>query len=298
VRGADRQTATAQPATDLGGRSQIFHPAFGRNIKVLTLSRPIPEDDETTTAQTIGVMSELARRDSTSPTVRRATTAAIAGAPDKESAAAAIHRWIRRTVHFVQDATLAGFDPNPEEAEVLVRPIDLLAMPKPSGDCDDFSMLAAAMLAAAGIGSAFKTVAADSSPDYSHVYVVALLPSGAVPLDASHGPFLGWEAPAKGKTKVWPIDQPMKNLRGLGIDWDAFSSVLNTGITDATKILAPRYAVPQLNAGQYIQTANGIMYQQPAGSTAGFSLPSVTSGNTMLYLIGGLAVVLLVAGRH
>jgi len=58
--------------------------------------------------------------------------------------------------------TAAPIAKQPELAEVLIRPVDLLAMRTPSGDCDDFSMLAAAMLRALGIRASFKTAAADA----------------------------------------------------------------------------------------------------------------------------------------
>ena len=50
-------------------------------------------------------------------------------------------------------------------------------MPAPAGDCDDFSMLTAALLEASGIPWEFVTVAADrDSPGrFSHVYVRALV---------------------------------------------------------------------------------------------------------------------------
>jgi hypothetical protein len=337
VRGAGRSNKSS--SSELYGPSQFldYHPAFAGAVRLTTLARPIPESDESATAQTIGVMAELVREDSTAPSIRRATAAAIAGTPrDQENVAAAIHRWVREHVRFVQDSSLAGFSPDPDAAEVLVRPIDLLSMPQPEGDCDDFSMLAAAMLRSAGIRSAFKTVAADAtSPDYSHVYVVTLLPSGAKALDASHGPYFGWEAPATGKARVWAIDkETMKsNLHGLGDtnlydvwggydpsptavdqyiaantppaggsswDWSSFDNVLNTGIKSASAILGTRYGVPQLNSGQYIQTKNGVMYQQPAGAASSLPLGLGTpGGNGMLYVVAGLAVVafLVTKGR-
>jgi hypothetical protein len=250
-------------------------------------------------------MVRFALRDSTAPAIRRAAADAIAGAASREPGdqAAAIHHWIRAHVRFVPDSKLAArFSDSPEEAEVLVPPVDVLDMRRPEGDCDDFSMLAAAMLLAAGIPAAFVTVAADEhSPDYSHVYVRAYLPAGAA-LDASHGPTFGWESKPKGKIRVWPIGpattMQRPQLSGLGFDWDAFSGVLNTGIKSAAGILGPRYAVPQLAPGQYIQNGNQIMYQQPAGGSAAFGLPIAggPGGNTMLYMIGGavlLAVLLL-----
>ena len=275
------------------------HPFFDTPVSCTAFERPNPPDDETATAQTIGMMAILAALDSDAPQIVGAMRDATAGCTTDRLKAAAIHRWVKARVRFVNDSSLAGFDKDPDQAEVLVRPVDLLAMPAPAGDCDDFSMLVASMLRAAGIRCAFVTVAADPySPDYSHVYVQVFTRAGdRIPLDASHGPRFGWEAPATGKRRVWPIDA-QSNLHGLGFDWSSFSNVLDTGINDATKILAPRYAVPQLNAGQYIQQGNSVLYQQPAGGSA-LSLPTSLTGNSDLFLFGGaLLLVVLLAGKR
>lgn len=276
------------------------HPFFGTPVSYTTFERPDPPCDETATAQTIGMMATLATLDSAAPQIISVTREATAGCTTDRLRAAAIHRWVKNRVRFVQDSSLAGFDPNPDQAEVLVRPVDLLAMPAPAGDCDDFSMLAASMLRAAGIPCGFVTIAAEpDSPDYSHVYVLVFTRAGdQIPLDASHGPRLGWEAPAIHKRRVWPMGtENMRNLHGLGFDWESFSNVLDTGITDATKILAPRYAVPQLNPGQYIQQGNSVLYQQPSGGGAGFSLPtSLSSGSSDLLMIGGIVLVVVLLG--
>lgn len=280
------------------------HPFFATPVSLASFDRPTPYDDETATAQTIGMMALLATLDSSAPQILQATQEATAGCTTDKHKAGGIFRWIKSRLHFVNDSDLSEqFDGKPDQAEVLVRPVDLLAMPAPAGDCDDHSMLAAAMLRAAGIRCAYVTVAADpDSPDYSHVYVLVFTRGGdVVPLDASHGPRLGWEAPACGKRRVWPIEkEAMSKLSGLGIDWTTFSNVLDTGLNDATKILAPRYAVPQLNPGQYIQNAQGVMYQQPAGSSA-LSFPGISLGNSGndLLLLGGLVlVVALMGGRR
>lgn len=56
---------------------------------------------------------------------------------------------IRQDVQFRDDAELArGITADPEQAEVLIRPVDLVTMPRPQGDCDDQAMLCASMLRA------------------------------------------------------------------------------------------------------------------------------------------------------
>jgi hypothetical protein len=82
--------------------------------------------------------------------------------------------------------------------DYLVSPPVLLAMRRPAGDCDDFSMLIAALLEVNGIDWEIVTVAVDrSDPErWSHVYVRALLPEGPLSLDAVSGDYPGWEVPA------------------------------------------------------------------------------------------------------
>ncbi len=288
-----------------------YHPAFGSPVRYTVEPRPQPENDETSTAQTIARMAQFARNDSGTAIVRGAAQAAIAaaGAGQVKEIAQAIHAWIRSRVRFVDDAQLAGFRPVPEEAEVLVRPVDLLGMPEPQGDCDDSAMLCAAMLRAAGIPTAFKTVACNpADPEtYTHVYAIALLPDGPLPLDCSTqrgvDPRPGWEVKAAGKSRVWPVEETMKQLSGLGVDWGALTSVINTGMETAGKILVPRYGVPQLNEGQYMRNGNTVLYQQPAGSPSLYPEMStgVGGGSTLSFLLlagFGLLAVMLIGGRR
>lgn len=285
-----------------------FHPAFRGPVRYTIEPRPQPEDDETSTAQTIARMAQLARKDATHPDLRQAAylaTAAAAG--DARQEAAAIHAWIRGRVRFVDDSQLAGFRPAPADAEVLVRPIDLLAMPDPQGDCDDSSMLCAAMLRAVGIPAGFKTVAANPrDPEvYSHVYTVALLPDGPLPLDCSTqrgvDPRPGWEVRAAGKNRLWPLEEQNAMLRGLGFEYSPppvggqspWWGLVNSGINTAGTIFAARYGKPELEPGESMRTSQGEYSRTGYGIGAGSS-----SG---LLLIGGLvlaAVVLMSMSRR
>jgi hypothetical protein len=308
-----------------------FHPAFDGQVFYTIEPRPGDgSDDESNTAQTIGRMIEYACQDSANPIVRRAAFEATRQARDDSAIAAAIHAWIRSHVSFVPgDSLAAPFTNRPDQAQVLIRPIDLLTMPAPKGKCGDFSMLCSAMLRALGIGSSYKTIAADAEDPtlYSHVFVIADLPSGPFTLDCSHGPYPGWEVTPIGKTRLWPVEpqETHSMIRGLG-DWTDllstpeqlaaeaiqntppgsdlsistpsfdWTSLINTGLTDATKILGVRYAVPQLNPGQTIsQTKNGtVMSQLPNGVTSAIT-SSANSG--MLLMLAAVAFVAIFAFR-
>lgn len=77
-------------------------------------------------------------------------------------------------------------------------------------------------------------------------------------------------------------------------------SAITTGLTAASNILGARYAVPQLNPGQMIQTTpyGTTLYQ--GNPNSGGILPSLTSGgSSSLLLLGGAALlVVLLASRH
>lgn len=308
----DRIMAAAPPTLTLAPNPRQLVPASGRlstmfpTGPVRAQTWPQPADDEAATAQTIAVMSEMARRDAWSEPVREAAHQAAAGATTPRGIAAAVHAWIQSRIKFVEDlipAGLAGVE-DPAQAEVLIRPADLLAMREPAGDCDDFSMLCASMLLALGIEPKFKTVAADpTNPGaYSHVYVVANLPrrvgAGAedVAIDASHGPHIGWEAGNIQKARVWPImEAPQQGNLG-AIDWGA---IINSGVNATTNILTARYANPP--AGTYVQTnADGSQtyYRQQPGAI-GLQFPTVQSSGTTTLLLGlaGLAVLLVLMKR-
>jgi hypothetical protein len=253
-----------------------------------------PEDDELATAQTIALMKLFTLEDAGSPIVRRAAEEAIAALSVRNAMAeaAAVWMWIRRHVRLVSDvelARLAGF-PEPEEAEVLIRPVDLLRMPQPQGDCDCQAMLGAAMLRALGIDSEFATIAADPGDPsrYSHVYVLAKMPCGRqVPLDFSHAPGPGWMALSLGKTRVW-----YSRRVGLGaVDW---GGLLKIGTQTTADILKARYGQPPV--GTYIQSgpSGQTIYRQPEGASA-LQFPGISaSGSWVTYAAILVAVVILI----
>lgn len=167
----------------------------------------LPDDPDAQVARTIARMRELAREDAGSAFVRDLAR----GFPAGERACAEAAFWfVRGLVRFQRDAQLVPDVPfAPEIIEVLIRPVDLLSMARPRGDCDDFCMALASLLVARGIGCSFATVAADPRDPsrFSHVYVVAHLAGGDLPLDASHGRRPGWEVRnVYGKKRVWRVD--------------------------------------------------------------------------------------------
>lgn len=272
--------------------------------------------DEAATGDTAGIMAAVIREDSLSSLVRTAAAAAIAGTPQTDAARlAAVHRWIRQHVKFREDSAIAaalrGLGITPADTEVLIRPADLLRMPVAMGDCDDFSMLAAAMLRSLGYRVALVTIAADPAAPhtYSHVYVVVHTAKGDIAIDASHGPRAGWYAPAAGKARVWEVDSLQRTLGDTNwIDVPTYgpAAPASSGMPSWATNLITIGAQAGADIARMAATPTGY-YQQvtPQGTTtlrqqpgaAAFTLPGTslgTSGTTLL-VFGGIAAVVLIA---
>jgi transglutaminase-like putative cysteine protease len=181
---------------------RVFSPAHGQVINID--ATPLPEDPDEQVAAVIDLMLGYSDVDGVAPEIRaRALAACAQGGGD---CLAGNFSDVKNAITFVQDEDTAA----PYESwlsgpipETLVRPVDMLRMQSPQGDCDDFSMSMRARLVALGIPATFVTVAVDPEDParFSHVYVAADCSTGAcgrgysgrVPLDASHGPAPGWE---------------------------------------------------------------------------------------------------------
>jgi hypothetical protein len=136
---------------------------------------------------TIRRMGQYAAEDSRSPIVRDAVFKALPNDLDLDfmkcaQVVQAIYQWVADHIRFTEDdvpAERGGFG---KGNEVLVRPVDILRMPTPQGDCDCFSMLLVSMLMYAArllsldLRECFVTVAADRShpAEFSHVYPYAI----------------------------------------------------------------------------------------------------------------------------
>lgn len=112
---------------------------------------------------TLDVMAALARRDRSADSVREAANTATLGSniQDPHEVARAIHRYIRNRVRWIPDA---------HNVELVQAPrVTLKSM---YGDCDDQSALAAAMLAAVGVGAGFEAIQYKEPGVWDHVYAL------------------------------------------------------------------------------------------------------------------------------
>lgn len=290
--------ATSPQLHPVDYRRPVFSPQFpGQCFAHLTPRPGAGYDDDANTAQTVNHMLFFIAQDTNSRPVLTAAAQATRGAQGDE-AARRIFDWIKSNVEFQEDAVtaaLAGL-PDPDSAEVLIRPQDLLSMPRPAGDCDDFTMLAVAMLTAAGHPARVKAIEQDERrPDaFSHVYAEAMLGGQWIPFDTSHGDRIGWFAPPTGKVRVWEFrkegDMQIPTLGA--IDWGA---LINKGVDITGSILIPRLGVPTA-PGASVRLPNGtIATNQPTGGMVQF--PGLTASATgdssqTVLLIGGVVVAL------
>ena len=208
--------------SNLGSLLGVMWPSSGIHID-RTPANPL--DSDSSTIQTVELMSRLARASSHSPIVQYALSLALSELPADSSSRVicrAIYSWIKANVQFSEDEALIwqGLGISQVDKELLIPPDTLLRMPIPMGDCDDFSLLGASMLLAAGIPCSFVTIAADpNEPDkFSHIYLKAcILDEGSIenqdgetkPLelcfDASHGNYLGWEYQGYTRKAEWRV---------------------------------------------------------------------------------------------
>ena len=176
-----------------GDRRWIFRPGSQSGMGYETTSIA---DGDRGTEQTIEKMIELARQGANNPGIREAAERAVMLArvapKDYRGELRAIHDYVKANVRYTLD---------PRGKEQLAHPNETLFV-KRLGDCDDFSILIAAMAGALGHGAIFRAVKADPARpnEYSHVYVVLAYrdASGihAVPADATtYSRGFGWEPP-------------------------------------------------------------------------------------------------------
>lgn len=159
-------------------------------------------DTDEATAQTVQFMAELVKHSLSDPIIAAAWRDAWQkfGAIALGDEAACAWWYAKYLIKFVHHQELLRdwlfkFD----ELQLLISPEALLKMRWPKGDCAIFTCLIQALLSYRGIPWEAVTVAVSPmAPDlFTHVYAQAVRPDGArIALDASHGKYPGWEAPA------------------------------------------------------------------------------------------------------
>ena len=159
-------------------------------------------DSDEATAQTVRYMGRLVRHSLSDPVVANAWRDAWTRFGKLANGDEAQVAWwyARHLVKFVHhQRMLVHWMGKPNELQLLISPEALLKMERPAGDCAVFTTLIEALLSYRGIGWETVTVAVNPMrPElYTHVYPQAIRPDGSrIALDASHGKYPGWQAPA------------------------------------------------------------------------------------------------------
>jgi hypothetical protein len=207
-------------APQTGDLLPTWDSSFMADVK-LDIRQTNPNDSDKSVADTVALMGTHANNACSSQQIKEALQqAGINNSTNEDEAIRKIFHWIKGEVTFIQDEDhLRKMFYDPESKELLITPPALLSMSNPSGDCDDFSMLACAMLMAKGVKCDFVTVAANSSfpREFSHIYCMVATRDGRnIPFDASHGKKVGWETARAFRKQVWPVFNWTNGLSRMG----------------------------------------------------------------------------------
>ena len=170
--------------------------------RVLLERHPAAEDSDSATSQTIELMCRYIRESTDDPAIQLAAQYAWqhfgGGSPDPAMKAWAVFWFVKHNVKFVVDEAPMFRLGEANQQDLLISPSVLIRMRDPQEDCDGFTMLGAALLKALDVPFVIVTIAAgpDDPSRWSHVFLMAMLSTGPLPIDASHGSGPGWMVPA------------------------------------------------------------------------------------------------------
>lgn len=171
------------------------------------------------TDQTVALMGRMAmgRYGAASPKIRALALNILESrrVPEKDydAEARAIGEWVRDSITYRRDVHGQETLSHPEETAFNTR----------AGDCDDKSILLAALLGAAGVPTRFKVIGV-TPHQYSHVYLQAKPRNAWITMDPiMKDKPIGWEVPATKRAieKTYDTNLPaggsMNGLNGLGM---------------------------------------------------------------------------------
>jgi hypothetical protein len=271
------------------------------------------------TKQTIDLMRQLIDEAVADQNFVRFAVDLVRGVPayDDLSEAHAVYTWVQGHIRFTKD---------PVTKEKLYPPQELLKIR--AGDCDDISMLMAALLIAIGYPARLITLAANpASPnDFSHVYVEGEIPPGSgwwVPMDAARSDAeFGVAPPTYSRKRAWSLtddtfqdlgrSHPRRALSGYPrfatyrgqsfLGDDSEDALIAQSMAELPAIMYASQGVPvsSVAASPYGTYSTG--YTPGAGiPPAGYQLPAVSaslSSSSMmpLLLIGGAVLMVMMMG--
>lgn len=176
------------------------------------------------TEQTIHLMRHLVDEALSDSNFVRKAIEIVRSAPayDDFAEVQAIYNWVLANIRFTKD---------PVTKEKLYPPAELLKIR--AGDCDDISMLIAALGMAVGYNARFITLSAnsDSPNEFSHVYPELEVPPGSqnwVPMDAARvDSQFSVAPPVYFRKRAWSVaDDSYQDLSGTGNDWIRYAEIV------------------------------------------------------------------------
>jgi hypothetical protein len=224
---------------------QTVHPSLGHVSYVV---QEVSDNPDTQVEQVTSLMKRYALEDSQTPQLQADVSQAMQSADALGDTFEYLKRDGGRGMRFVRDeitaSPFAGFETCAPGGwrpfvEAIIRPELLAQVADPHGDCDCFCGYGAAHLICRGVKCSYATVAADANEPgvYSHVYLVAYPKDGPyagqrVPMDLSHGPYVGWEAANQfGKFREWPVtgsNSVVKWLLAFGVGYFGYRAIRRT----------------------------------------------------------------------
>ena len=276
------------------------------------------ENQEHSTAQTVGLMAEQIRKCAQDPAVQAAARNALLkysqGRTGAYAACWAAWWSIRHTLKFTSDDSLLRNipTPNPPELELLVSPSVMVRARSPQGDCDDFTMLICCFLQCLGVPWEIVTVAADpgDAQRWSHVYAVAILEDGRrFPMDAAppDAKWPGWEVPADHilRYQAWnedgqPVERerPIKRMQGYvrGRGWSGMGAVPRTRLMHSRRGMRGLRGLGDVgDCISYDDTGGCIAYAQGPATPTGISATNASvnsDGDSIVEFSDGTSCIL------
>lgn len=205
----------------------------------------------------------------------------------------ALFSWVQSNIRYTKD---------PVAKEKLYPPSELLKIR--AGDCDDISMLLAALALSLGYPTHLVTVGVDpvQPNEFSHVYVEVEVPAGSgqwVALDAARpGSAFGREPEMWTRKRNWSLVDGsyqdlqgrtrLQGLHGLGQDSVDWGSILTQSISETPQIIAAVQGAPTQRTAQGTVITGSPYASFATPYTPGYALPAAGYPSTLPSLSSNL----------
>jgi hypothetical protein len=241
------RTVSTDPLSGLS----VDSPAFRRNAPRVMLS----DDPDTATIQTVQEMCRQINQAVNDPMVQRAAQRAVkqfrwmppVSRSHEQAYAQACWWWCKHYLKFKHHGDMFEMwsgdlgDPR-TKLQLLIAPDVLVRMNRMEGDCAIYTMMLCAMLRTLGLEYQVCPCAVDHSQSdiFSHVFARVVLPDGTESLDASHGPYPGWQVPKEDLLRLWVFDQNGNRISGDSRGFTGLHAYRRNGMgDDAVATLPP-----------------------------------------------------------